>query len=40
MIRDRLIADGGWIERPVACFNLYRPPTITAIRVRRSAGSI
>lgn len=28
-IRDRLIADGGWIERP-GCnvFNLYRPPVI------------
>jgi hypothetical protein len=27
LIRDRLIADGGWIERP-GCntFNLYRPP--------------
>jgi hypothetical protein len=29
MIRDRLIADGGWIERQgVSCFNLYRPSTI------------
>src|SRR5262245_22639751 len=29
LIRDQLIADGGWIERPGAtCFNLYRPPTI------------
>jgi len=29
LIRDRLIADGGWIERSnVTCFNLYRPPTI------------
>jgi hypothetical protein len=29
MIRDRLIAEGGWIEREgVTCFNLYRPPTI------------
>jgi Family of unknown function (DUF5906) len=29
LIRDRLMADGGWIERKgVACFNLYRPPTI------------
>jgi hypothetical protein len=28
-IRDRLIADGGWIERKgVTCFNLYLPPTI------------
>jgi hypothetical protein len=29
LIRDRLIAEGGWIERNgVTCFNLYRPPTI------------
>jgi Family of unknown function (DUF5906) len=29
LIRHRLIADGGWIERQgVSCFNLYRPPTI------------
>ena len=29
VIRDRLISEGGWIERPqVSCFNLYRPPTI------------
>ena len=29
VIRDRLIAEGGWIVRPkVACLNLYRPPTI------------
>ena len=29
VIRDRLISDGGWIERNgVACFNLYREPTI------------
>ena len=29
IITDRLIAEGGWIERKgVACFNLYRPPTI------------
>ena len=28
-IRDRLVADGGWIERDGSvCFNLYRPPTI------------
>jgi hypothetical protein len=28
-IADRLIADGGWIDRRgVSCFNLYRPPTI------------
>jgi hypothetical protein len=31
LIRDRLIADGGWVEHPVnACFNLYRAPTIEA----------
>jgi hypothetical protein len=29
IIRDRLVADGGWIERNgVATFNLYLPPTI------------
>ena len=29
IIADRLIANGGWIERKgVSCFNLYRPPTI------------
>ena len=29
VIRDRLISDGGWIDRKgVACFNLYREPTI------------
>ena len=29
IIEDRLIAEGGWIERDdVACFNLYRPPTV------------
>jgi hypothetical protein len=29
LIRDRLISDGGWIERPgCAVFNLYRPPGI------------
>jgi hypothetical protein len=29
LIRDKLISDGGWIARnKVACFNLYRPPTI------------
>jgi hypothetical protein len=29
IIADRLISNGGWIERKgVACFNLYRPPTI------------
>jgi hypothetical protein len=29
LICDRLISDGGWIEREgVTCFNLYRPPTL------------
>jgi hypothetical protein len=29
IISDRLVSEGGWIERKgVACFNLYRPPTI------------
>ena len=27
VIEDRLISEGGWIERPgCSCFNLYRPP--------------
>jgi len=30
LIHDRLISDGGWIERRnVTCLNLYRPPAIT-----------
>jgi hypothetical protein len=29
LIRDRLIVEGGWIERTgVTCFNLYLPPTL------------
>ena len=29
LIRDRLVVDGGWIERKdVTCFNLYRPPRL------------
>src|SRR5262249_46098955 len=29
IIRDKLVADGGWIGRAdVRCFNLYRPPII------------
>ena len=29
LIPDRLISEGGWIDRSgVSCFNLYRPPTI------------
>ena len=31
LIKDRLVVDGGWIERPdVTCFNHYRPPRITS----------
>ena len=31
LIPDKLISDGGWIERPgCTVFNLYRPPSITA----------
>jgi hypothetical protein len=29
IIENRLVVEGGWIERPgVKCFNLYHPPTI------------
>jgi hypothetical protein len=29
IIKDRLVSEGGWIERRgVSCFNLYRPPRI------------
>ena len=29
LVRDRLVAEGGWIERGgVSCFNLYRAPTL------------
>jgi hypothetical protein len=29
LIHDRLLVDGGWIERPeVTCLNMYRPPRI------------
>ena len=29
LIRDKLVAEGGWIDRRGAtCLNLYRPPTI------------
>ena len=31
LINDRLVVDGGWIERPeVTCFNIYRPPRTRA----------
>jgi hypothetical protein len=29
LIKDRLVAEGGWFNRPgITCFNLYKPPTI------------
>ena len=29
IIEDRLLYEGGWLDRPgVRCFNLYLPPTI------------
>jgi hypothetical protein len=29
IVQDKLVADGGWIEREgVRCFNLYRPPVV------------
>ncbi len=32
LIRDKLIADGGWIDKPgCTVFNLYRPPAIQPI---------
>jgi hypothetical protein len=32
LVRDKLIADGGWIDRPgCTVFNLYKPPTIQPI---------
>ncbi len=38
LVRDKLIADGGWINRPgCTVFNLYKPPTIQPVEgdVRR-----
>jgi hypothetical protein len=33
LIKDRVVADGGWIEKPGAvCLNLYRPPTLKGKR--------
>ena len=43
MIKDRLCAEGGWIDKPnMTCFNLYRPPTIDRGNASegRSPGSI
>jgi Family of unknown function (DUF5906) len=38
IIPDRLIAEGGWIDRPgVRCFNLYLPPTIVPGDPRQAA---
>ena len=29
LIKDRMVVDGGWIERPeITCFNMYRPPRL------------
>jgi hypothetical protein len=29
LIQNRLVSEGGWLEREgVACFNLYRPPSM------------
>jgi hypothetical protein len=37
IISGRLIAEGGWIEKPGAsCFNLYRPPTTRCGDARRA----
>ncbi len=38
LVRDRLIDDGGWIQRDgVSCFNLYRAPTITRGNAKEAA---
>ena len=41
LIKDRLVSNGGWIEREgVTCFNLYRPPISNmAMPQRRGRGS-
>ncbi len=37
-IADRLVSDGGWIDRPgCACFNLYRPPRIAGGNAREAS---
>jgi hypothetical protein len=37
VVEDRLIAHGGWIERPgCSCFNLYLPPMIEAGDARKA----
>jgi hypothetical protein len=39
IIRNRLIAAGGWIERDgVSVFNLYRPPAVRAGDTKRPAA--
>jgi hypothetical protein len=41
IIANRLVADGGWIERDgVSCFNLYRPPAIRSTQGRANAASV
>lgn len=38
LIADRLVAEGGWVERRgVSCFNRYRPPTIAAGDPRKAS---
>jgi hypothetical protein len=38
LIRDRLVSDGGWIERSgVTCFNYYRPPATEPGDARQAA---
>ncbi|MCL4814254.1 MAG: hypothetical protein KJ061_17320 [Vicinamibacteraceae bacterium] len=39
LIRDRLVSDGGWIDRPgCTSFNLYRPPVSTGMGTASQAG--
>ena len=38
IIKNRLIAEGGWIERDGSdCFNLYRPPAVKLGDASRAA---
>ena len=41
LIKDRLVSDGGWIERPgCSVFNLYRPPALVPKPATSRRGSI
>ncbi|MGY4597724.1 hypothetical protein ACVWXL_005470 [Bradyrhizobium sp. GM22.5] len=41
IVKDKLIADGGWIERPgVSIFNLYRPPIIVTAGLNLTAADV